>query len=94
MQNSEIDKAARSMLNTPQGMKIITILDKINAISATESGKQLIDMLAGSGSDIIKSSAQAAKNVKSDRARAFLGTMLGTKEGTSLLAKIIEVCGD
>ena len=94
MQNNDIDKAARSLLSSPQGIRIIRILDKMNALSSTESGIQLINMLAGSGSDIIKSSAKAAQAATSDRARAFLGSMLGTKEGTALIAKVIEVCGE
>ena len=94
MQNGEIDKAAKQMLNTPQGIRIIALLDKLNRISGTESGKQLMDMLAGTGGDVIKQSAQAAKGAKSDRARAFVGNMMKTREGAALLAKIIEISGD
>lgn len=91
--NNDVDKAARSMLNSPQGMKIIKALDKLNAISATESGIELINMLAGSGSDVIKSAAKAASAVSRDRARVFLSTMLSTKEGAGLVAKVIEITG-
>ena len=91
--NNDVDKAARSMLNSPQGIKIIKALDKLNAISATESGYQLIVMLAGNGSDVIKSAAKAASGVQKDRARAFLSNMLSTKEGAALVAKIIEITG-
>ena len=88
-----VNKAARSMLNSPQGIKIIKALDKLNAISATESGYELIVMLAGSGSDVIKNAAKAASGVQKDRARAFLSTALSTKEGAALVAKIIEITG-
>ena len=91
--NNDVDKAARSMLNSPQGIKIIKALDKLNAISATESGYELIVMLAGSGSDVIKNAAKAASGVQKDRARAFLSTALSTKEGAALVAKIIEITG-
>ncbi len=91
--NNEVDKAARSMLNSPQGIKIIKALDKLNAISATESGYDLLVMLSGNGSDIIKAAAKSACGVQKDRARAFLSTMLGTKEGAALVAKVIEITG-
>ena len=94
MQNGEIDKAARSMLNTPQGIRIIALLDKLNTFSSTESGKQLIDMLASNGADIIKASAQAAKNAQKDRARVFIGAMMKTREGAALLSKLIEASGE
>ena len=93
MNNNDVDKAARSMLNSPQGMKIIRALDKLNTLSSTESGLELINMLAGNGSDIIKTAAKAAKSAPHDRARAFLSSMLSSKDGAGMVAKIIELSG-
>ena len=69
------------------------LFQKLNAISATESGYDLLVMLSGNGSDIIKAAAKSACGVQKDRARAFLSTMLGTKEGAALVAKVIEITG-
>lgn len=93
MNNNDVDKVARSMLNSPQGIKIIKALDKLNTLSATEGGLQLITMLAGNGSDIIKTAAKAAKDAPRDRARVFLSSMLSTKDGAGIVAKIIELSG-
>jgi len=91
--NNDVDKAARSMLNSPQGLKIIKVLDKLNTISSTEGGLELLNMLAESGSDIIKTAAKAAASANRDRARVFLSSLLATKEGASLIAKVIELSG-
>ncbi len=91
--NNEVDKAARSMLNSPQGIKIIKALDKLNAISATQSGYDLLVMLSGNGSDMVKTAAKAASSAQKDRARVFLSSLLGTKEGAALVAKVIEITG-
>ena len=93
MNHNDVDKAARSMLNSPQGLKIIKTLDKLNAVSATESGIELLNMLAGNGSDIIKTAAKSAKDAPRDRARVFLSSMLSTKDGAGIVAKIIELSG-
>jgi hypothetical protein len=93
MNQNEVDKAARSMLNSPQGLKIIKTLDKLNALSATDSGLELLNMLAGNGAEIIKTAAKSAKDAPKDRARVFLSSMLSTKDGAGIVAKIIELSG-
>ena len=47
----EIENAARSMMSSPQGMKIIKGLDMYSTAMNTDGGRQLIAMLAGSGGD-------------------------------------------
>ena len=91
--NRDVDKAARSMLSSPQGLKIIKILDKLNTISSTEGGLELLNMLAGNGSDLIKTAAKTAAAAPRDRARAFLSSLLATKDGAALIAKVIELSG-
>ena len=91
--HGEIENAARSMMSSPQGMKIIKGLDKYNAAMNTEGGRQLIAMMAGSGSDALKSAAQMAMNAPKDPGRALLQSLLSSKEGAALAAKVIEVMG-
>ena len=45
----EIENIARSMMSTPQGIKIIKLLDQYNSAMNTEPGHQLIVMLGGAG---------------------------------------------
>ena len=89
----EIENMARSMMSSPQGMKIIKGLDKYNALMNTEGGRQLITMLAGSGSDALRAAAQATLPTAKDPGRALLQNLLATKEGAALAAKVIEVMG-
>lgn len=89
----EIENMARSMMSSPQGMKIIKGLDKYNALMNTDSGRQLIAMLAGSGSDALRAAAQSSLHAQKDPGRALLQNLLATKEGAALAAKAIEVMG-
>ena len=57
----EIENAARSMMSSPQGMKIIKGLDMYSTAMNTDGGRQLIAMLAGSGGDALKNAARASK---------------------------------
>lgn len=89
----EIENVARSMMSSPQGMKIIKGLDKYNAAMNTEGGRQLIAMVAGTGSDALKAAAQAALHAPKDPGRVLLQNLLSSKEGAALAAKAIEVMG-
>ena len=89
----EIENMARSMMSSPQGMKIIKGLDKYNALMNTDGGRQLIAMLASSGSDALRGAAQASLHAQKDPGRALLQNLLATKEGAALAAKAIEVMG-
>ena len=60
---------------------------------STESGRQLIAMLASDGGDAIKNAAAAAASGDQDQARVLLSTLLSSPEGAQLAAKIIEVVG-
>ena len=84
---------ARALMGTPQGMKIIQALDKLSAAASTSNGRQLIAMLAGSGADALKNAAAAAAATERDPARVLISTLLATKEGAALVAKVIEVTG-
>ena len=89
----EIENIARSMMSTPQGLKIIKVLDQYNAVMNTESGRQLIALLSGSGSDALKTAASAATKAPKDQGKVLLSSLLATKDGAALVAKLIEVIG-
>ncbi len=88
-----IESVARSMMSSPQGIKIIKGLDKFNLAMSGESGKQLLVMLGDSGGDALKAAAKSASTATKDPGRALLSNLLSTKEGASLAGKIIEVIG-
>ncbi len=89
----EIENIARSMMSTPQGIKIIKVLDQYNAAMNTQPGRQLIEMLAGTGGDALKSAAAAATKTSQDHGKALISALLSSKEGAALAAKLIEVIG-
>lgn len=89
----EIENIARSMMSSPQGIKIIRVLDQYNSAMNTEPGRQLIEMLSGAGGDSLKAAAKAASAVPKDQGKALISALLSSKEGTALAAKIIEVIG-
>ena len=91
--SGEIENMARSMMSSPQGMKIIKGLDKYNALMNTEGGRQLIVMLSGSGSEALRTAAQQSLHATKDHGRALLQNLLATKDGAALAAKVIEVMG-
>lgn len=92
MQN-DYENLAKVLMASPQGAKIVKCLDKLNSVVNTESGRQLIAMLASDGGDAIKNAAAAAASGDQDQARVLLSTLLSSPEGAQLAAKIIEVVG-
>ena len=50
-------------------------------------------MLAGNGGDALKEAAMAAYKTDKDPARVLVSSLLSTKDGASLIAKLIEVIG-
>ena len=91
---NEYENLAKVLMASPQGAKIVKSLDKLNAIVNTDSGRQLIGMLASEGGAAIKNAAAAAANGDQDQARVLLSTLLQSPEGAQLAAKIIEVIGN
>ena len=89
----EIENIARSMMSTPQGIKIIKLLDQYNVAMNTEPGRQLIEMLAGSGSDALKQASASASKATHDHGKALISSLLSSKEGAALVGKLIEVIG-
>lgn len=89
----EIENVARSMMSSPQGIKIVKGLDKYNAAMNTDAGKQLIVMLGAGGGDALKAAAAASVSVAKDPGRALLQNLLSTKDGAALAGKVIEVLG-
>lgn len=91
--NSNIENAAKNLLSTPKGAKILGMLNRVNGAMAGESGKELLILLSGSGGDAIKEAAAQALRTDKDRGRAFMSSIMNSKDGSALLAKIIEVSG-
>ena len=91
---NEYENLAKVLMASPQGAKIVKSLDKLNAIVNTDSGRQLIGMLACEGGDALKNAAGAAANGVQDQARVLPSTLLQSPEGAQLAAKIIEVIGN
>ena len=90
---NEYESMARALMGSPQGARIFPTLDKLSAMCASQNGRQLISMLAGSGSDALKQAAMAANATDKDPARVLVSNLLGTTDGANLVAKIIEVIG-
>lgn len=90
---TDYEALAKMLINSPQGGKIIRGLDKFNTAISSESGRQLLTMLAGSGGDAVKSAARAAAAADKDQARILLSSLLSSKEGAALASKIIELSG-
>lgn len=89
----EIEMIARSMMSTPQGIKIIKVLDQYNTAMNTEAGGQLLEMLSGAGGDALKAASASAVKAPKDHGKALISALLSSKEGTALVAKLIEVIG-
>lgn len=89
----EIENVARSMMSSPQGIKIIKGLDKYNAAMNTEAGRQLIALLGAGGGDALKAAAAQAATAAKDPGRMLLQNLLSTKDGAALAGKVIEVLG-
>ncbi|NCB04841.1 MAG: hypothetical protein EOM69_04885 [Clostridia bacterium] len=90
---TDYENIARALLRTPQGSKIIKGLDRFNAVISSESGRQLLAMLGGSGGEALQTAARTASAADRDPARVLLSSLLSTKEGTALASKIVELIG-
>lgn len=90
---TDYENIARAFLKTPQGGKIIKGLDRFNSLIASETGRQLLTMLGGSGGDALQAAARAASAAERDPARVLMSSLLSTKEGTALASKIVELIG-
>lgn len=90
---TDYEGIARAVLATPQGGRIIKGLEKLNSLSRTDTGRELFELLAGAGADEVRSAAKAALSDPKEPARALISTLLSTREGAALAAKIIELMG-
>ena len=90
---NEYESMARILMSSPQGAKIVKGLDKLNSAASSPGGKQLLQQLAGGGTDLLRTACEAAAKADRDAGRVLLSTLMTTKEGTALVAKFIEVLG-
>ena len=88
---NEYESMARILMSSPQGAKIVKGLDKLNSTASSPAGKQLMQLLAGGGTDLVKTACETAAKADRDAGRVLLSNLLTTKEGTALVAKFIEV---
>ena len=91
--NNDLESAARSVMNSPQGLKIIKTLDSYNAAMNTENGRQFIALLSAGGGDALKHAAGTALGAARDPGRVLLQDLLSTKDGAALAGKVIELLG-
>lgn len=89
----DIDSIAKTVMQSPQGLKIITGLDKFNTILSGDAGRQVLSLIAGPAGDTLKSAAAQASAAPKDQGRVLLSSMLSSKEGAALVGKIIELLG-
>ena len=89
----DINSIAKNVMQSPQGLKIITGLDKFNSALASDSGKQVLTMLAGPAGDTLKAAAASACDAPKDQGRVFISALLSSKDGAALVGKIIELLG-
>ena len=90
---NEHESMARILMSSPQGAKIIKGRDKLNSGASSPAGKPLLQLLAGGGTDLLKTACDAAAKADRDAGRVLLSNLMTTKEGTALVAKFIEVTG-
>ena len=90
---NEYESMARILMSSPQGAKIIKGRDKLNSGASSPAGKPLLQLLAGGGTDLLKTACDAAAKADRDAGRVLLSNLMTTKEGTALVAKFIEVTG-
>ena len=87
----DIDSIAKTVMQSPQGLKLITGLDRFNTALASPTGRQVLALLAGPCGDSLKNAAAAASAAPKDPGRALLSALLASKEGASLISKLIEL---
>ena len=90
---NEYESMARILMSSPQGAKIVKGLDKLNTTASSPAGKQLLQLLAGGGTELLKTACDAASKADHDAGRVLLSNLMTTKEGTALVAQFIEVMG-
>lgn len=89
----DIDSIAKSVMQSPQGLKIITGLDRFNTMLSGEAGKQILALLSGEAGNSLKTAAAAASRAPKDQGRVLISTLLSSKDGAALVGKIIELLG-
>ena len=89
--SNEYENLAKMILSTPQGAKILKGFDKVNSILSSSEGTELLVLLSGGGSDVLKQAANDALNCNGDKAKAALTTLLSSPDGAALAAKLIGI---
>ena len=76
---NEYESMARILMSSPQGAKIVKGLDKLNSTASSPAGKQLMQLLAGGGTDLVKTACETAAKIQghlSTLCPSFLGLLL------------------
>jgi len=94
MGNTEMEALARALMQSRQGNpKLAKGMEKLGAFTNTEEGQQFLRLLASGGADAVKKAADAALAGDKEGAKTALMSLLSTKEGAVLAAKLIELMG-
>ena len=89
--SNDYENLAKIILATPQGARIMEGFDKLNNFMSSREGFEILTLLAGGATDAVKSAAQAAIDGDGERAKTAISTLLSSKEGAALAAKLIEI---
>lgn len=89
--SNDYENLAKIILSTPQGAKIFSNLEKIENYMSGAEGTELLHILAEGGADAIKQAAIAAIDGENDKVRCAVSSLLSTKEGAALSAKLLEI---
>ncbi len=88
---NDLEALARSLMSGKASPKIAKGLERLVTLGNTPEGKQILTMLSQSGSESVKTAAQAALSGDKDTAKQALMALFSTKEGAALAAKLMEV---
>ena len=89
--SNDYENLAKIILATPQGARIMEGFDKLNNFMSSREGFEILTLLADGATDAVRSAAQAAIDGDGERAKTAISTLLSSKEGAALAAKLIEI---
>ncbi len=91
MPDNNIEAAARALLNTPQGSKVLSNIDQLKAFLARPEGQKLLSSLSGSNGDVLKRAAAAAADGDTENAKKLAASLLSTPEGMQTARVLAEM---
>ncbi|MBQ7086049.1 MAG: hypothetical protein IJM96_01065 [Clostridia bacterium] len=89
--SNDYENLAKIILATPQGARIMEGFEKLSAFMASREGYEILSLLANGATDAVRQAAQAAIDGDGERAKTAISTLLSSKEGAALAAKLLEI---